>query len=119
MITSRNQRVLCATDRNYLYEKQKGKCFYCGCKMSKGPDDGNRDPKRLTTDHKKLWSKGGKTNLRNCVAACRKCNDTRSKKLVSSAGGRASAKKLTKKQRSEKARSAAQARWFKPEDVVL
>lgn len=31
---------------------------------------------------------------------------------IASSGGKASAKKLTKKQRSEKAREAAKARWF-------
>lgn len=38
---------------------------------------------------------------------------------IAASGGKASAKKLTKKQRSEKARKAAQHRWFKPSDVVI
>jgi 5-methylcytosine-specific restriction endonuclease McrA len=37
-------------------------------------DDFNKDPLRATVDHKTPRSRGGKTNIRNCVLACRGCN---------------------------------------------
>lgn len=64
-------------DKLLLLKKQNGKCFYCGVIVhhrGTHEDDYNRDPHWMTTDHKIPWSLGGKTDLENCVIACRSCN---------------------------------------------
>ena len=53
-----------------LYEKQKGKCFYCGRKIELTYDK----PNSAHVDHVIPKSRGGKSNYSNYVLACAKCN---------------------------------------------
>jgi 5-methylcytosine-specific restriction endonuclease McrA len=48
-----------------LWEKQRGKCFYCKVDISLSD---------ATLDHKLARSKGGENKLSNLVVACRFCN---------------------------------------------
>jgi len=63
-----------AIDRRAIYDRQGGKCYYCGAEMATGRDDFNRDRKRFTIDHKIPRTLDGATDLENCVGACRSCN---------------------------------------------
>ena len=51
--------------KSSIYEQQGGKCAICGksFKISE-----------MHADHKKAWSKGGKTVAENCQMLCRDCN---------------------------------------------
>ena len=89
-------RRLSYGQRATLIERQDGKCYYCRRLLNVGTDDGNRDMRRAVTDHKTPHSRGGKTNMRNCVAACRSCNSRK---------GAMTAKEFAAK--------AAAARWAK------
>lgn len=51
-----------------LYEKQQGKCFYCGKKLW----DGIKAD--FTVDHKNPSSRGGKKEIDNLCLACQYCN---------------------------------------------
>ena len=64
-------------EREYLFKRERGRCYWCKSKLNRGADDFNRDPFRFTVDHKKPVSKGGKTSFKNCVAACKGCNSSR------------------------------------------
>lgn len=48
-----------------LFERDKGLCLYCGQHFA---------PKDLTRDHVIPTSKGGEDTWKNCVTACRECN---------------------------------------------
>lgn len=50
------------------------KCVYCG------------DTHNLTIDHIVPVSRGGKTSFENCVAACRKCNNTKGDRTPNECG---------------------------------
>jgi len=62
-----------------LYERDKGRCQYCGCEVTIGghPID-CRDSQDYsfgaTIDHIIPQSKGGATTLDNTLLACRSCN---------------------------------------------
>lgn len=72
------KRRLSKSERLLLINKQAGLCFYCTDNLkwieNGDPDDLNKDPKWATIDHKIPWVLGGKTDLENCVVACRSCN---------------------------------------------
>lgn len=57
------------------YERQGGKCYWCGCEMTWGEDP----PKShtATAEHLKPRADGGRSTKSNIVAACAKCNHTR------------------------------------------
>jgi hypothetical protein len=50
-----------------VLERDRYTCYWCG-----GPG--------LTIDHIIPWSRGGRTNMANCVCACEKCNGERGDK---------------------------------------
>jgi hypothetical protein len=52
-----------------ILERDKYICYWCG---SPG----------FTIDHIIPWSRGGRTNLANCICACEKCNGARGDKPV-------------------------------------
>jgi 5-methylcytosine-specific restriction endonuclease McrA len=58
-----------------IFVRDGFKCMYCGIKKTK-----------LTIDHVKPLSRGGKTKFENCVAACRDCNHEKGSKMPSEAG---------------------------------
>lgn len=59
-----------------LYKAQKGRCFYCGCGMTK--ESWREDNKQgFTRDHFMPYSKGH-TLVGNVVLACAKCNREKS-----------------------------------------
>lgn len=73
----RERRRLRQSERNLLLSRQGGKCYYCGTAlkhMGNSPDDRNSDPRWACIDHKVAVINGGKTDLNNCVMACRNCN---------------------------------------------
>lgn len=51
-----------------LFEKQEGKCFYCGDLIYSSFD------KELHVDHKVPLSRGGVNSIENIALACSKCN---------------------------------------------
>lgn len=60
-----NIRIFSDKIKREVYERQGGKCFYCGKPF---------DFSEMEGDHKIPWSKGGKTIADNCKMACRTCN---------------------------------------------
>ncbi len=73
----KDRRRLDKDEKAKLLKRQNGLCYYCGVvlhHLGNHPHDGNRDPHWACVDHKKPYALGGKTNLRNCVYACRSCN---------------------------------------------
>ena len=50
-----------------LWNQQKGRCFYCRCKVTQGADD-------ATIDHKTPQALGGSDYDNNLVLACVLCN---------------------------------------------
>ena len=57
--------------REYLLKKQKGKCFYCGDKMTMTGRNRNTD---YGIDHLTPLKRGGKDVIKNLVGACNRCN---------------------------------------------
>jgi len=55
--------------RASLYERDSGKCQYCGKRISRGD---------ATIDHVQPRSKGGKNSWSNAVLACKSCNSVKS-----------------------------------------
>lgn len=65
-----------ASDREVLFYRQKGKCFYCGCQMTKKRrKPGAVDPRSLTVDHVMTRRMGGRDGPK--VGACYDCNTRR------------------------------------------
>ncbi|WP_368046095.1 HNH endonuclease [Rhizobium sp. CBN3] len=54
--------------------RQKGRCWYCGCKMT---TTGATSILRCTAEHLVPRSTGGGDDVANVVAACWFCNQTR------------------------------------------
>ncbi len=61
--------------RNAARIKQNNLCYWCDEAMN----DVHNDPLQCTGDHLFEWAKGGRTIDGNVVAACKRCNSTRSK----------------------------------------
>lgn len=77
------KRRLSDSDKKRLIDKQNGQCFYCGVKLNhiwNSPDDFNRDPNWACVDHKIAHINGGRTDMDNCVVACRACNSKKGAK---------------------------------------
>lgn len=56
--------------RREAYERQKGKCPSCtGSNKTKKWDIDD-----MEADHITPWSKGGRTDARNCQMLCKDCN---------------------------------------------
>jgi 5-methylcytosine-specific restriction endonuclease McrA len=62
-----------------LYEKQEGKCIFCGHDtwLFESHRNGASLRRKATIDHVKPQSSGGTDNLRNLVMACMGCNTLR------------------------------------------
>lgn len=60
-----NIRAFDARMRRTAYEQQKGSCAACGEHF---------EIEAMQADHKKPWSKGGKTVAENCMMLCQPCN---------------------------------------------
>ena len=63
--------------RRNVYDRDKGKCQYCGTKISL---------KEMTYDHVFPQSKGGQTCWTNIVCSCLKCNAKKSDMTLQEAG---------------------------------
>lgn len=65
------------TTRKNLFERQKGRCHWCGHRMilEKGPADGIVPARFCTADH--LVDRWDARNRDRAVAACFSCNTTR------------------------------------------
>ncbi len=66
-----NIRVFSDKQRREAFERQKGVCVKCGKKFKLD---------EMHADHIKPWSKGGKTELKNCQMLCQKDNAIKSNK---------------------------------------
>lgn len=63
--------------RQNVYERDGGKCMYCGCEVSRN---------KFTFDHVIPKSRGGKTKWQNIVCACLKCNSKKDNRTPEEAG---------------------------------
>ena len=79
-------RLLARVSRKYstprfkksaLFNRDNWQCQYCGI---------NLDCKTITIDHVHPRSKGGGTDWKNCVSACKKCNLKKGSNLLCEAG---------------------------------
>lgn len=59
------------------FKRQKGKCYYCGCRMTKKP----YLPNSATVDHVVPLTRGGRNSPDNLVIACQTCNLKKHNKL--------------------------------------
>ena len=64
--------------RQLAFNRQGGKCFYCGLPMCLNGQSGPPQL-RCTAEHLKARSEGGSDTPSNIVAACWHCNYTRHK----------------------------------------
>ena len=60
-----NIRTFSDNIKREVYERQGGRCHYCGKPF---------DISDMEGDHITPWSRGGKTVVENCRMACRRCN---------------------------------------------
>lgn len=56
--------------RKELWNKQKARCFYCRCKMTKT----RGLPNTVTLEHRLPLSRGGNHSRKNLAATCSTCN---------------------------------------------
>lgn len=63
--------------KRVLFNRDNWQCQYCGI---------NLDYKTITIDHVHPRSKGGTTDWKNCVSACKRCNLRKGSKLLSESG---------------------------------
>lgn len=68
-----DRRSISKKERQVVFDKTYGKCFYCGCDLI-----GN-----WHVDHFKPFSVGGTDFIDNLVPSCRKCNILKSANLPS------------------------------------
>jgi 5-methylcytosine-specific restriction endonuclease McrA len=66
-------------NRRNVYLRDKGRCQYCGCKVTTA---------EFTLDHVVPRSRGGKTTWANLVTACMRCNQRKGSRSVREAGFR-------------------------------
>ncbi len=66
-----NIRTFNDKQKRVAFERQKGFCVHCGKKFKLN---------EMHADHIKPWSKGGKTELKNCQMLCQKDNAIKSNK---------------------------------------
>ena len=66
-----------------IWEEQGGRCFYCGSQMVRDKDL-CRSPYYCHVEHIDPFDNGGSHVFSNVVYACRKCNQSKGKKLVES-----------------------------------
>lgn len=66
-----NIRAFSDSMKQKVYEKQSGKCNFCGEEFTLH---------EMEADHIMPWSEGGKTSEDNCQMLCRKCNREKSSK---------------------------------------
>ena len=57
---------------NYLWLKNNGKCYYCGCDLTQ---------ENITVEHKHPRKHGGTNGIENMEYACRSCNSRKGAKL--------------------------------------
>ena len=64
--------------RQYLYEEQKGKCYWCNRRMTYNRNSSGQPGRSFATfEHLKRKQDGGLTNSVNIVLAHKKCNNIR------------------------------------------
>jgi 5-methylcytosine-specific restriction endonuclease McrA len=66
-----------AVDIEAQYKRQRGKCYYCGCKMTKKSHRLNS----ATVDHVVPLDRGGRNDPSNLVIACSACNSSKRNRL--------------------------------------
>lgn len=70
------------SEREYIFKRDKGRCFYCGIKLKRSKEKVTKNTARFVVDHLWPFIKGGKTNFTNCVASCPPCNHKKKDKLI-------------------------------------
>jgi hypothetical protein len=63
------RKQLTRAQRKIIYNKYKGHCAYCGCKISESS---------FVIDHVIPVRESGSTNMENLLPACRSCNNYKS-----------------------------------------
>lgn len=63
--------------RDLLWDKQKGRCCYCGIQMRKPKKNASQCPNLATIEHIRRRADGGTNELRNKALACYRCNTER------------------------------------------
>jgi hypothetical protein len=61
------RRALSTRDKQILYRNAKKRCQNPGCRKRIEYSD-------MQVGHKKAWSRGGRTTLKNCLCLCYTCN---------------------------------------------
>lgn len=61
-------------EREFVFNRENGLCYYCKVPLNRGADDFNRDKNRFTIDHIISRKNGGDNSIDNIVACCRSCN---------------------------------------------
>lgn len=64
-----------------LFKRQKGKCYYCQCKLI-NPDTHKGTGEKAHLDHVVPLKRGGRNDISNLVWACAFCNASKGSKLV-------------------------------------
>lgn len=65
--------------RRNLFKKQRGKCYYCGRKLSRRRLT-QQNQFQPTVDHVVPLGQGGEDKLRNKIMACQACNRSKGNK---------------------------------------
>lgn len=76
-VNKRNYKRPPRFQKKVLFNRDSWKCQYCGIELSYPA---------LTVDHVFPVSRGGMTTWRNCVTACRNCNNSKGDKTPEEAG---------------------------------
>lgn len=78
----RHARVkLSFLELQFRWKEQDGRCEYCGICLEKTKD--GKNPRQAQVDHVHPISRGGSHTIDNIVWSCRKCNTSKSNKLLS------------------------------------
>ena len=91
---SKRKRQLTNAQKIFCWENNPHKCYICNKKVSKFSD--------AEFDHKRAYSKGGATNLKNVKIVHRQCNRLKGKKSLSETKKLLGIESKSKKKRKSK-----------------
>ena len=76
IFASRGKRRQYGAKAKLIWERSKGKCWYCGTDMVHSIN-GSLEPNAFTIDHKIPLSEGGSKTLKNLIGSCYRCNNAK------------------------------------------